>query len=151
MAISQELAILDGCGTLWYQMDVISEYNLTAFSYFGVLGPDAFQERFPLRETTLISSLRFFNARKKTDPPPFRSIQLECSDRVNDAGRHLLRSPARSPEPQGEDQTLDIGTKQGRESTQRDLAANGSQNSLPEERSKCTRGSSGLHSERRYM
>ena len=52
------------------------------------------------------------------------------SHRQRDAGRHVPRSPARDPEPQREDQTLDVGTKEERESTQRGLAANGSENPL---------------------
>ena len=34
------------------------------------------------------------------------------SHRQRDAGRHVPRSPARDPEPQIEDQTLDVGTKE---------------------------------------
>ena len=52
------------------------------------------------------------------------------SHRQRDAGRHVPRSPARDPEPQRKDQTLDVGTKEERESTQRGLAANGSENPL---------------------
>jgi transposase InsO family protein len=52
--------------------------------------------------------------------------------RQRDAGRYVPRSPVCDPEPQGEDQTLDIGTTEERESTQRGIAANGSRNSLQE-------------------
>ena len=40
-----------------------------------------------------------------------------------------VRPEACDLEPSGEDQTLGIGTKEGRESIQRGLAANGSENS----------------------
>jgi hypothetical protein len=47
--------------------------------------------------------------------------------------------------PGADDQTLDIRTPEERESTQRGLAANGSQNSLQEERSKCPRRFDDVH------
>lgn len=58
------LAILDGGGTIWGSMSVLWEHYQAAFSYFGLLGPGKFTERFPFKETTEISSFVSFNSRK---------------------------------------------------------------------------------------
>lgn len=64
MGNGPKIVILDGGGTIWYSMPVLWEHYQAAFSYFGLMQPQEFADKFPEKEVTHISSLRTFNSRR---------------------------------------------------------------------------------------
>ncbi len=64
MEDSIKLIILDGGGTIWYSMDILWKHYQDAFEKFKLLSPKEFEERFPFKDVTLISSLQAFNSRR---------------------------------------------------------------------------------------